>query len=123
MRPTSPRSRVSTSDCSDGRSRNSRARGRAILPATDGRDFALTDRSTKIEIQFEEHYARPVWPGAAGAQGMQLHLDIWVEDVPSGVAWAIACGATEADRQPEDRDPNRLRIMLDPAGHPFCLWS
>ena len=36
------------------------------------------DRSTKIEIQFEEHYARPVWPGAAGAQGMQLHLDIWV---------------------------------------------
>jgi hypothetical protein len=81
------------------------------------------DRSTKIEIQFEEHYVRPAWPGAAGAPGMQLHLDVWVEDVPAGVAWAIACGATEAGHQPEDRDLTRLRIMLDPAGHPFCLWS
>jgi hypothetical protein len=40
------------------------------------------DKSTKIEIQFEEHYTRPVWPGAPGTQGMQMHLDIWVEDVP-----------------------------------------
>ena len=81
------------------------------------------DGSTKIEIQFEEHYQRPVWPGAPGAPGMQMHLDVWVEDVPAGVAWATACGATEAEHQPADRDPNRLRIMLDPAGHPFCLWS
>ena len=81
------------------------------------------DGSTKIEIQFEEHHVRPVWPGAPGTQGMQLHLDIWVEDVPAGVAWAIECGATEAAPQPTNRDQSRLRIMLDPAGHPFCLWS
>jgi hypothetical protein len=24
--------------------------------------------------------------------------------------------------QPADRDRTRLRIMLDPAGHPFCLF-
>ena len=64
-----------------------------------------------------------MWPGAAGEQGMQMHLDIWVEDLAAGVAWAIACGATEADHQPPNRDLARLRIMLDPAGHPFCLWS
>jgi catechol 2,3-dioxygenase-like lactoylglutathione lyase family enzyme len=81
------------------------------------------DHSTKIEIQFEEHYVRPIWPGAPGTQGMQIHLDICVDDVAAGVAWAIACGATEAERQPADRDQNRLRVMLDPAGHPFCLWS
>jgi catechol 2,3-dioxygenase-like lactoylglutathione lyase family enzyme len=81
------------------------------------------DGSTKIEIQFEEHYVRPVWPGAHGRQGMQVHLDIWVEDVTAGVAWATACGAIEAEHQPANRDPSRLRIMLDPAGHPFCLWS
>ena len=81
------------------------------------------DRSTKIEIQFEEHYIRPVWPGAPNTQGMQMHLDIWVEDVAAGVAWAIECGATEAEHQPPDRNHARLRIMLDPAGHPFCLWS
>jgi catechol 2,3-dioxygenase-like lactoylglutathione lyase family enzyme len=81
------------------------------------------DGSTKIEIQFEEHYIPPTWPGAPGAPGMQIHLDIWVEDVPEGVSWAIGCGATEAEHQPDDRDLNRLRVMLDPAGHPFCLWS
>jgi catechol 2,3-dioxygenase-like lactoylglutathione lyase family enzyme len=81
------------------------------------------DGSTKIEIQFEEHYVRPTWPAAPGAQGMQIHLDVWVEDVPTGVVWAIECGATEAAQQPENRDRKRLRVMLDPAGHPFCLWS
>ncbi len=81
------------------------------------------DGSTKIEIQLEEHFVRPVWPGAPGAQGMQMHLDIWVEDLERGVAWAIACGAVEAEHQPEDRDRALLRILLDPAGHPFCLWT
>ena len=81
------------------------------------------DGSDKIEIQFEQHFVRPVYPGAPGAQGMQLHLDIWVEDLATGVAWAVACGAEEAERQPEGRDLSRLRVMLDPAGHPFCLWS
>ena len=81
------------------------------------------DGSTKIEIQFERDYQVPVWPQRRGEQGMQMHLDIWVDDVVAGVRWAIECGASEADRQPDGRDPARLRVMLDPAGHPFCLWS
>ena len=81
------------------------------------------DDSTKIEIQFEEHFIRPVYPGAAGQQGMQIHLDIQVDEVAEAVAWAIDCGAIEAASQPEGRDRTSLRVMLDPAGHPFCLWS
>jgi hypothetical protein len=54
---------------------------------------------------------------------MQWHLDWWVENLEAGVAWAIGCGAVEASPQPADRDLSRLRIMLDPAGHPFCLWT
>jgi catechol 2,3-dioxygenase-like lactoylglutathione lyase family enzyme len=81
------------------------------------------DRSTKIEIQFEKHFIPPVWPGAPGEQGMQLHLDIWVDDLDAGIAWATECGATQAEHQPAGRDLSRLRVMLDPAGHPFCLWS
>jgi catechol 2,3-dioxygenase-like lactoylglutathione lyase family enzyme len=81
------------------------------------------DRSTKIEIQFEEHFVPPVYPGASVSQGMQIHLDYQVDDVPQAVAWAIECGATEAEWQPPTRDHTRLRVMLDPAGHPFCLWS
>jgi len=81
------------------------------------------DRGTKIEIQFEANYERPVWPQKRGDQGMQMHLDVWVDDVAAGVAWAIECGAVEAPVQPRGRDRTRLRVMLDPAGHPFCLWS
>jgi hypothetical protein len=38
------------------------------------------------------------------------------------VAEAIRLGARQADQQPR---PRRWRVMLDPAGHPFCLcdWS
>jgi hypothetical protein len=81
------------------------------------------DGSTKIEIQFEPNYKPPAWPQQRGEQGMQMHLDIWVEDVATGAAWAIECGAVEAPSQPQNRDRARLRVMLDPAGHPFCLWS
>ena len=93
-------------------------------PAGDG--WAMlrpADGSTKIEIQFEQHYTRPVYPGAPGQQGMQIHLDFQVDDVAEAVAWATECGATEAASQPEGRDRATLRVMLDPAGHPFCLWS
>jgi len=70
-----------------------------------------------------EHYQRPVWPGELDKPTMQWHLDWWVENLDAGVAWAIECGAVEASPQPENRDLSRLRIMLDPAGHPFCLWT
>ena len=35
-----------------------------------------------------------------------------------GVAWAVEAGATLAEHQPQQG----VRIMLDPAGHPFCLF-
>jgi catechol 2,3-dioxygenase-like lactoylglutathione lyase family enzyme len=77
----------------------------------------------KIEIGWDANYVRPTWPSEPGKPSMQWHLDWQVEDVEVGVAWAIECGAIEASPQPHDRDLTRLRIMLDPSGHPFCLWS
>ena len=38
------------------------------------------------------------------------------------VAFALAAGGREAPWQPPDRDPERIRIVLDPAGHPLCLF-
>lgn len=38
-------------------------------------------------------------------------------------AAGVAGRAVEASPQLTDRDLSRLRIMLDPAGHPFCLWT
>jgi hypothetical protein len=52
-----------------------------------------------------------------------LHFEIEVADLDAAVEQAVAVGATVADPQPADRDPRHLRVMLDPAGHPFCLCT
>jgi Glyoxalase-like domain len=61
-------------------------------------------------------YTAPSWP--EGPQRQQLHLDVAVEELDSSVADAIALGAKEADQQPA---PDLWRVLIDPAGHPFCL--
>jgi hypothetical protein len=72
----------------------------------------------KIEFQYEEAYVPPVWPPVEGGQQMMIHLDIGVADLDAGVNWAIDAGARLADHQPQES----VRVLLDPAGHPFCLF-
>ena len=76
------------------------------------------DDGTSLSFQTEEFYVRPVWPGAEGEQLMMLHLDIEVDDLEEAVAFALGVGAEEAEFQPQET----VRVMLDPAGHPFCLY-
>jgi Glyoxalase-like domain len=65
-------------------------------------------------------YQPPTWP--SGAIPKQVHLDLAVSDLDAAEAEAIRLGARRAGEQPR---PTRWRVMLDPAGHPFCLcdWS
>jgi hypothetical protein len=49
---------------------------------------------------------------------MMIHLDFEVDDLDEAVAHALAVGARLASYQPQEL----VRVMLDPAGHPFCLW-
>jgi hypothetical protein len=53
-----------------------------------------------------------------GEQLMMIHLDFGVDDLDAAVAWAVEAGARAADHQPQDD----VRVMLDPDGHPFCLF-
>jgi predicted enzyme related to lactoylglutathione lyase len=76
------------------------------------------DGSAGLSFQLEEDHVRPVWPAGPGDPRMQLHLDIEVDDLESAVAHAVAAGAEVAGFQPQDD----VRVCLDPAGHPFCLW-
>jgi catechol 2,3-dioxygenase-like lactoylglutathione lyase family enzyme len=76
------------------------------------------DDGMSLSFQTEPFYARPVWPGTAGEQLMMLHLDIEVDDLGEAGAHAVAEGAVLAEFQPQDD----VRVYLDPAGHPFCLW-
>jgi catechol 2,3-dioxygenase-like lactoylglutathione lyase family enzyme len=71
-----------------------------------------------LAFQLETEHVPPVWPAKQGDQQMQLHLDIAVEDLAEAGARAQAAGATLADFQPQDD----VRVYLDPAGHPFCLF-
>jgi len=73
--------------------------------------------SVYMVFQLAEDYTPPVWPPAPGAQRTMMHLDIEVEDLEVAVADAVALGARVAGFQPQDN----VRVLLDPAGHPFCL--
>lgn len=79
------------------------------------------DGDKRLSFQTESEYIRPVWPSNTADQQMMSHLDIATEDLAEAVEWARAAGATVAEWQPQDD----VRVMLDPAGHPFCLfeWS
>lgn len=72
-----------------------------------------------LAVQREQNYVRPVWPEVEGKQQMMAHLDIEVQDLPAAVEDAVRLGATIAEHQPQEN----VRVMLDPAGHPFCLYT
>jgi catechol 2,3-dioxygenase-like lactoylglutathione lyase family enzyme len=71
-----------------------------------------------LNFQTESRYVRPIWPAGPGGQQMMMHLEIKVDDLEAGLAHAVAQGATLADFQPQDD----VRVCLDPAGHPLCLF-
>ena len=71
-----------------------------------------------LSFQTELAYARPVWPSDPGEPQMSVHLDIQVDDLDEAGAHAQKAGASLADFQPQEH----VRVYLDPAGHPFCLF-
>ena len=71
-----------------------------------------------LNFQTEPHYVRPVWPAKPGEPQMTMHLEIRVDDLTSAAVRAMALGATLAEFQPQED----VRVCLDPAGHPFCLY-
>jgi catechol 2,3-dioxygenase-like lactoylglutathione lyase family enzyme len=75
-----------------------------------------------LNLQAEYGYEPPVWPEQTGRQGKMMHLEVMVDDLDAAVRLVLRSGGAEAAHQPADRDRTRLRIMLDPAGHPFCLY-
>ncbi len=76
------------------------------------------DAGYNLGFQTESHYVRPVWPAAPGQPQMSMHLGIQVDDLDEAVAHAVGLGAEVAVHQPQAT----VRVMLDPAGHPFCLY-
>lgn len=63
-------------------------------------------------------YQAPTWPD--GPSSKQMHLDLAVDDLAKCVDFALGLGARRAHVQPA---PDRFVVLLDPAGHPFCLTT
>lgn len=85
---------------------------------TDDATLLPPDGVGYLGFQREENYVPPVWPAELDSQQMQLHLDFEVTDLAVAVEHARELGATDAEFQPQDN----VRVMLDPDGHPFCLF-
>ena len=76
------------------------------------------DGGAGLSFQREDDHVPPVWPAGPGDPRMQVHLDIEVDGLDVAVDVAVSAGATVAEFQPQDG----VRVCLDPAGHPFCLF-
>ncbi|WP_454049264.1 VOC family protein [Cellulomonas sp. Marseille-Q8402] len=83
----------------------------AVVAAPDGVAY--------LAVQRNHDYVAPAWPPEPGRQQMMLHLDVEVVELEDAVADAVRLGARVA---PEQDGPASLRVLLDPAGHPFCLY-
>jgi predicted enzyme related to lactoylglutathione lyase len=95
------------------------------ITATDGNGWVqLRDPAggVGLNIQAEQWYTPPTWPERPDAHPKMLHFEVLVEDMERAVDRVVAAGGSEAAWQPPTRDQSRLRVMLDPAGHPFCLY-
>jgi catechol 2,3-dioxygenase-like lactoylglutathione lyase family enzyme len=83
--------------------------GTAVVASSTGGPYFV--------FQQADGFRPPVWPPAEGEQRPMMHLDFQVGDLDEAVAEAVALGASLAGHQPREN----VRVLFDPAGHPFCL--
>jgi catechol 2,3-dioxygenase-like lactoylglutathione lyase family enzyme len=91
---------------------------RRVVQSPDGGVIAITDGAQTLALMRVEDHVPPTWPGPP--QRQQMHLDVSVTDLDDAVQRAVALGARLADHQ---SGTSRWRVLLDPAGHPFCLTT
>lgn len=74
----------------------------------------LTGPSHALGIGTIPDYQRPSWPDDGHKQ---FHLDLAADDIQAAADRCVELGATRAEPQPGET----WVVLLDPAGHPFCL--
>jgi catechol 2,3-dioxygenase-like lactoylglutathione lyase family enzyme len=76
-------------------------------------------RAGALTVIFREvdGYQPPTWPSSDVP--MQVHLDLWVDDLEQAEQQLHRLGAVTADPQPPG--PGGLVVMRDPASHLFCI--
>jgi len=108
-----------TIDCADDAAAEEGLR-RFYLEALDGelvKGVSVRARGLLLIFERIEGYRAPTWP--ASDTPKQIHFEWMVDDLAQARARLEELGATLASDQ--DMDDPTFCVMLDPAGHPFCL--
>lgn len=80
-------------------------------------DFVvLAGDGVRLDFQRVPNPPAADWPAEKAAR--RVHLDFEVDDLAEAERQVLALGATLAETQPGGQ---RFRVLVDPAGHPFCL--
>ncbi|RLU81778.1 glyoxalase [Streptomyces griseocarneus] len=92
--------------------------GLPVVFSTD--DFVLLGQEGTAGLGFNRltDYRRPTWPDPS--QEKQAHIELGVDDLDAAQDRLLALGAVKPEFQPA---PDRWRVLLDPAGHPFCITT
>jgi hypothetical protein len=90
--------------------------GGDLVPGEDDDWFEVHTPTGRLAFQQIDDHRRPTWPG--GDVPQQGHIDIDVVDLDEAELAVLRLGAVKAATQPR---ADRFRVMIDPAGHPFCL--
>jgi len=77
----------------------------------------LQGLGTPIVFWRTDGFEPPTWPGPGAPK--RFHFDLTVDDLDAAEARCLELGATKAGHQPG----THWRVMLDPAGHPFCITN
>jgi hypothetical protein len=89
------------------------------IVSSDGDSGSLRVGGMTVIFREVEGYLAPTWPSSDVP--MQVHLDWFVDDLSEAEVLLHQHGATTPEHQPH-RDSG-LVVMLDPAGHPFCIGT
>jgi catechol 2,3-dioxygenase-like lactoylglutathione lyase family enzyme len=123
--PSAPVASVAmvTIDCADATELAtfySRLLGMTIAYQDDSVAMITGDSGPALGFGTVDHYSPPPWPDEKSEK--QFHLDLKVDDISAAETACVQLGATRPEHQPGG---DRWRVMLDPAGHPFCLtlWA
>ncbi|WP_413752589.1 VOC family protein [Streptomyces sp. R-74717] len=93
------------------------ATGLESHPQSDAHFAGLNgDDGLFIGFQRVDDYRAPSWPDQTVPQ--QLHVCFKVEDLDEAEARLLELGADKPQQQP---NKDKWRVLIDPAGHPFCL--
>jgi len=91
------------------------------VAADDDWHMILVDGEARLGIQLAPNHVPPEWPDGTP---QQIHLDLYVDDVPSAHDEVISFGAKLLRPADDIKSPEGYQVYTDPAGHPFCLcWG